>query len=61
VFVTGRLVQPGLMVVGKAGTDPRVGHQKGALLGQTSALPTNIRLGWKGPPGTNILGYYENP
>jgi hypothetical protein len=25
------------------------------------ALPTNIRLGWKGLPGTNALGYYENP
>jgi len=25
-----------------------------------SALPTNIRLGWKGLPGTNTLAYYEN-
>jgi hypothetical protein len=24
------------------------------------ALPTNIRLGWKGLPGTNTLAYYEN-
>ncbi len=24
------------------------------------ALPTNIRLDWKGLPGTNILAYYEN-
>ncbi len=24
------------------------------------ALPINIRLGWKGLPGTNILAYYEN-
>jgi hypothetical protein len=24
------------------------------------ALPTNIRLGWKGLPGTNTLSYYEN-
>jgi len=24
------------------------------------ALPTNIRLGWKGLPGTNVLAYYEN-
>jgi hypothetical protein len=23
------------------------------------ALPTNIRLGWKGLPGTNTLAYYE--
>jgi hypothetical protein len=24
------------------------------------ALPTNIRLGWEGLPGTNTLAYYEN-
>jgi hypothetical protein len=24
-----------------------------------SALPTNIRLDWKGQPGTNALAYYE--
>jgi hypothetical protein len=23
------------------------------------ALPKNIRLGWKGLPGTNALAYYE--
>ncbi len=23
------------------------------------ALPANIRLGWKGSPGTNALAYYE--
>jgi hypothetical protein len=23
------------------------------------ALSTNIRLGWKGLPGTNVLAYYE--
>ncbi len=23
------------------------------------ALPTNIRLGWEGLPGTNTLAYYE--
>ncbi len=47
----------------RPGTYPRVGHQKGkgALLGQTPALPTNIRLGWKDFPGTNTLAYYENP
>ncbi len=38
-----------------------MGHQKGALLGQTPALPTNIRLGWKGLSGTNTLAYYEKP
>jgi hypothetical protein len=25
------------------------------------ALPTNIRLDWKGLPRTNTLAYYENP
>jgi hypothetical protein len=28
--------------------------------GSPLALPTNIRLGWKGLPGTNTLAYYEN-
>jgi hypothetical protein len=31
------------------------------LYGRPLALTTNIRLGWKGFPGTNILAYYENP
>jgi hypothetical protein len=30
-------------------------------LGRPLALPTNIRPGWKGLPGTNTLAYYENP
>jgi hypothetical protein len=25
------------------------------------ALSTNIRLGWRGLPGTNTLAYYDNP
>jgi hypothetical protein len=29
--------------------------------GRLLALPTNIRLGWKGLPGTSTLAYYENP
>jgi len=32
----------------RPGTYLRVEHLKGALLGQTTASPTNIRLGWKG-------------
>jgi hypothetical protein len=28
--------------------------------GRPLALPKNIRLGWKGLPGTNTLAYYEN-
>jgi len=38
---------------------PRVEHLKGASLGYALALPANIRLGWKGLPGTNALAYYE--
>jgi hypothetical protein len=38
-----------------------VEHLKGASLGQALALPANIRLGWKGLPGTNTLAYYKNP
>ncbi len=36
-------------------------HLKGVLLEKSLALPTNIRLGWRGLPGTNTLAYYENP
>ncbi len=39
---------------------PRVEHLKGASLGPAMALPTTIRLGWKGLAGTNALAYYEN-
>ena len=31
------------------------------LKGRLPALPTNIKLGCKGLPGTNTLAYYENP
>jgi hypothetical protein len=34
----------------------RVEHLKGASRGQA-----NIRLGWRGLPGTNTLAYCENP
>ncbi len=39
----------------RTGAYPRVEHLKGASLGYALALPTNIRLGWKGLPGTNAL------
>ncbi len=54
MFVPGKPFQLSLMFAGKAGAYPRVEHLKGAL-------PTNIRLGWKGLPGTNTLAYYGNP
>jgi hypothetical protein len=38
----------------------RVKNLLGApLYGSLLAWPTNIRLGWKGFPGTNALAYYE--
>ncbi len=43
----------------RPGAYPTVEHLKGASLGLTPALPANIRLGWKGLPGTNALAYYE--
>ncbi len=47
------------MFVGKA-ERTQVKHLSDApLKGRLLALPTNIRLGWKGLPGTNILAYYE--
>ncbi len=30
------------------------------LLGRLLALPTNIRISWKGLAGTSTLAYYEN-
>ncbi len=37
----------------KTGAYSRVEHMKGASLWQALTLPTHIRLGWKGLPGTN--------
>ncbi len=31
-----------------------------AVLVYSQALPADIRLGWKGLPGTNALAYYEH-
>ncbi len=42
------------MFVGEAGSLPL----SGASLGYAPTLPANIRLGWKGKPGTNALAYY---
>jgi hypothetical protein len=36
-------------------------HLSGAPQGQALALPINIRLDWRGLPGTNTLAYCENP
>jgi hypothetical protein len=37
-----------------------VEHLKDGSLGEAVALSENIRLSWKGLPGTNTLAYYEN-
>ncbi len=38
-----------------------VKHLSGApFYGRFLTLTTNIRLGWKGLPGTNALAYYKN-
>ncbi len=50
LFVPGKHFQPSLMFAGKAGAYPSE-----ALLGRLLALITNIRLSWKGLPGTNAL------
>jgi hypothetical protein len=45
------------MFVDKARAYPRMKHLKDAALGWASTLLTNIRLVWKGLPGTNALAY----
>jgi len=40
----------------------QVVHLSGSiLLGRLLASPSNIRLVWKGFPGTSTLANYENP
>ncbi len=42
-----------------AGEYPSEALAGAPLLGRLLDLPANIRLGWKGLPGTNALAYYE--
>jgi hypothetical protein len=35
------------------------GHLKGAPLGHVLALLKNIRLGWRGLPGTNTVAFWS--
>jgi len=44
------------MFAGKAGAYPSEGTP---LQSRLLALPTNIRLGWKGFPRTNTIAYYK--
>ncbi len=51
MFVPGKTFQPSLMFVWvRPDACLRIEQPKGASLGQA---PANIRLGWKGLPGTN--------
>jgi hypothetical protein len=54
VFVSTKLIWPGLIFAGEAK------HFSGdPLQGRYQALPTNIRLVWRGMQGTNTLAYYQ--
>jgi hypothetical protein len=48
------------MFVDRPGAYPRVELLKGPSLRWAGATLTNIRMGWKGLPGTNTLAYYEH-
>ncbi len=61
MFVPGKPFQPNLMFAGKARAYPSEALSGAPLYGKLLALPANIRLGWKGLPGTNTQAYYENP
>jgi hypothetical protein len=37
-----------------------VEHLKGSSIEEVPALQTDIRLGWKGLPWTNIIAYYKH-
>jgi hypothetical protein len=58
VSVPGKPFQPSLMFAAKAGANPRLENLKIASHRQVLAITANIRLGWKGLPGTNTLAYY---
>ena len=54
MLVPGKPIQSSLMFAGKAKA-----CLSGATHRQALAFPSDIRLGWKGLPGTNSLAYYE--
>ncbi len=47
------------MFGGKAEAYPSEAPFRCSTLEYVPALPANIRLGWKGLPGTNVLAYNE--
>ncbi len=60
VFVYGKPLQPNLMFVAKGKSLPKsIAPERGFTLVGFS-LFANIRLSWKGLPGTNNLAYFEN-
>jgi hypothetical protein len=60
MFVIGKQFQSSLLFVGKARSLSQSGASEGSSIGQAPFLPTNIRLSWKGLPGTNTLAYNEH-
>jgi hypothetical protein len=58
VFVPGRPFEPSRMSSGKARA--YLSDSDAPLYSKFLALPTIIRLGWKGAPGTNTLAYYNS-
>ncbi len=48
-----------MFIVQATGAYPRVERLKGLSIGQDPSLLTNIRLGWKGLPGTNNTQAYN--
>jgi hypothetical protein len=44
----------------RPGAYPRGEQLKGVSLGQAVALLANIKIGWKGLPGTSNLAHYEH-
>jgi hypothetical protein len=58
-YSTGDITNEESYIAKAPGAYPRVGQV--TSLGYNLALPANIRLGWKGSPGTNTLAYYEIP
>jgi hypothetical protein len=59
VFVPGKPFKSGLMFGGKARSLPQSGTLERCFNWVGSALPANIRLGWKGLPRANALTYYK--
>ena len=57
-YSTGDITTEESYVAKAPGAYPRV--EQVASLPYNLALPANIRLGWKGLPGTNTLAHYKN-